>query len=73
MVDECDSVYGCDSEHDFQPPCKYDIVTASRAVWDALEIPEAQIGEYSVTWSDTEDEGEIRADGMVIIVSFRLS
>ena len=29
VVDECDSVNGCDSEHDFQPPCPNNIVDAS--------------------------------------------
>lgn len=52
VVDECDSVNGCDEEHDYQPPCANNIVDASQAVWDALGIPESQVGDYDVTWSD---------------------
>ncbi|XP_077239917.1 putative ripening-related protein 1 [Tasmannia lanceolata] len=52
VVDECDSVYGCDSDHDFQPPCPYNIVDASPAVWKALGIPKSEIGDYDITWSD---------------------
>ncbi|XP_077239916.1 uncharacterized protein LOC143880823 [Tasmannia lanceolata] len=53
VVDECDSVYGCDSDHDFQPPCPYNIVDASPAVWKALGIPKSEIGDYDITWSDS--------------------
>ena len=52
VVDECDLVHGCDSDHDFQPPCPNNIVDASPAVWKALGIPKAQVGDYDVTWSD---------------------
>ncbi|EHA8587972.1 Ripening-related protein 2 [Cocos nucifera] len=52
VVDECDSVNGCDAEHDFQPPCHNNIVDASQAVWKALKIPDSQIGDYEITWSD---------------------
>nr|XP_010933191.1 putative ripening-related protein 1 [Elaeis guineensis] len=52
VVDECDSVNGCDADHDFQPPCDNNIVDASRAVWDALKIPLSQVGDYEITWSD---------------------
>ncbi|KAJ0967355.1 hypothetical protein J5N97_024272 [Dioscorea zingiberensis] len=52
VVDECDSVNGCDAEHDFQPPCRNNIVDASQAVWDALEIYGSQVGEFDITWSD---------------------
>nr|XP_010933166.1 putative ripening-related protein 2 [Elaeis guineensis] len=52
VVDECDSVNGCDAEHDFQPPCHNNIVDASHAVWKALKIPDSQIGDYEITWSD---------------------
>ncbi|ONK70901.1 uncharacterized protein A4U43_C04F2690 [Asparagus officinalis] len=52
VVDECDSVNGCDSDHDFQPPCPNNIVDASPAVWKAFGIPTAEIGDYDVTWSD---------------------
>ncbi|EHA8589326.1 putative ripening-related protein 2 [Cocos nucifera] len=52
VVDECDSVNGCDAEHDFQPPCPHNVVDASPAVWKALKIPDSQIGDYKITWSD---------------------
>ncbi|URD95265.1 ripening-related protein [Musa troglodytarum] len=52
VVDECDSVYGCEAEQNFQPPCGNNIISASPAVWKALAIPEARIGYYDVTWSD---------------------
>ncbi|XP_010910199.1 kiwellin-1-like [Elaeis guineensis] len=52
VVDECDSVNGCDTAHDFQPPCDNNIVDASRAVWKALKIPRSQIGNYSIAWTD---------------------
>ncbi|XXG63926.1 hypothetical protein AAC387_Pa05g2008 [Persea americana] len=52
VVDECDSVHGCDSDHDFQPPCPNNIVDASPAVWKTLGIPKSQIGDYDITWSD---------------------
>ncbi|XP_038974361.1 kiwellin-1-like [Phoenix dactylifera] len=52
VVDECDSVKGCDAQHDFQPPCPNNIVDASRAVWKALGIPDSKIGDSQITWSD---------------------
>ncbi|CAL9089215.1 unnamed protein product [Musa textilis] len=48
VVDECDSVYGCEAEQNFQPPCGNNIISASPAVWKALAIPEARIGYYDV-------------------------
>lgn len=51
VVDECDSMNGCDDEHDFQPPCPNDIVDASPAVWKALGIPDS-VGYTAITWSD---------------------
>ncbi|KAJ8573216.1 hypothetical protein K7X08_009727 [Anisodus acutangulus] len=42
VVDECDSTMGCDDEHDYQPPCPNNIVDASKAVWEALHIPEVR-------------------------------
>ena len=51
VVDECDSVNGCDTKHDFQPPCRNNIVDASPAVWKALGIPKAK-GDYVITWSE---------------------
>ncbi|KAJ1280157.1 hypothetical protein BS78_04G210100 [Paspalum vaginatum] len=53
VVDECDSMHGCDHEHAHQPPCRPNIVDASKAVWDALGIHDAEnVGEYHITWSD---------------------
>ncbi|XP_072973114.1 putative ripening-related protein 1 [Typha angustifolia] len=52
VVDECDSVHGCDKEHDFQPPCPNNIVDASPAVWKALGIHGSEVGDYQITWSD---------------------
>ncbi|KAJ9555985.1 hypothetical protein OSB04_010599 [Centaurea solstitialis] len=42
VVDECDSSKGCHN----------DIVDASKAVWNALEVPGSEWGETKVTWSD---------------------
>lgn len=50
VVDECDSVNGCDKEHAGQPPCRNNIVDGSQAVWDALGL-DSDVGEASVTWS----------------------
>ncbi|KAI0520265.1 hypothetical protein KFK09_007736 [Dendrobium nobile] len=52
VVDECDSVYGCDADHDFQPPCHNNIVDASPAVWDALGMSGDDVGDYHITWSE---------------------
>ena len=54
VVDECDSVHGCDDEHAGQPPCRNNIVDGSAAVWAALGIKEndPQYGETQITWSD---------------------
>ncbi|KAI9075099.1 hypothetical protein K1719_042947 [Acacia pycnantha] len=50
VVDECDSVYGCDREHAGTPPCANNIVNGSQAVWDALGL-DSNVGEAQVTWS----------------------
>jgi len=50
VVDECDSMHGCDSEHANQPPCKNNIVDGSDAVWDALGL-DKEVGVVPVTWS----------------------
>nr|DAD28517.1 TPA_asm: hypothetical protein HUJ06_029985 [Nelumbo nucifera] len=50
VVDECDSVNGCDAEHANQPPCRNNIVDASDGVWNALGL-NIDDGEVSVTWS----------------------
>ncbi|MED6217083.1 hypothetical protein PIB30_014542 [Stylosanthes scabra] len=52
VVDECDSRKGCDEDHDYQPPCKNNIVDASKAVWEALGVPHDQWGGLDITWSD---------------------
>ncbi|GJM91071.1 hypothetical protein PR202_ga07411 [Eleusine coracana subsp. coracana] len=51
VVDECDSVYGCDEDHNFEPPCHNNIVDASPAVWNALGLDQ-NIGTVDITWSD---------------------
>ncbi|KAL6883477.1 hypothetical protein ACP4OV_010891 [Aristida adscensionis] len=51
VVDECDSVNGCDAEHNFEPPCASNVVDASPAVWKALGL-DTDLGEVHVTWSD---------------------
>ncbi|KAJ1425922.1 RlpA-like domain superfamily [Sesbania bispinosa] len=50
VVDECDSVNGCDKEHAGQPPCHNNIVDGSQAVWDALGL-NTDVGREQVTWS----------------------
>ncbi|CAI9105037.1 OLC1v1003866C1 [Oldenlandia corymbosa var. corymbosa] len=50
VVDECDSMHGCDAEHAFQPPCDNNIVDGSDAVWKALGLNE-NLGRVPVTWS----------------------
>ena len=51
VVDECDSTVGCDSVHDYQPPCPNNIVDGSKAVWKALGVPTSR-GELGIHWSD---------------------
>ncbi|KAJ1295040.1 hypothetical protein BS78_01G193200 [Paspalum vaginatum] len=51
VVDECDSLHGCDKEHNFEPPCANNIVDGSLAVWDALRL-NTDDGEVPITWSD---------------------
>ncbi|OMO91535.1 Barwin-related endoglucanase [Corchorus olitorius] len=50
VVDECDSMQGCDEEHAYQPPCKNNIVDGSDAVWTALGLNK-DVGIVDVTWS----------------------
>ncbi|CAJ2660737.1 kiwellin-like protein [Trifolium pratense] len=50
VVDECDSVNGCDGEHAGQPPCRNNIVDGSVAVWKALGL-NTDVGVVQVTWS----------------------
>ena len=54
MVDECDSVHGCDDEYNFEAPCANNIVDASPAVWNALGLDQST-GEQDITWSDGEE------------------
>lgn len=49
VVDDCDSVNGCDSEHAGQPPCNNNIVDGSSSVWDALGLNQ-DLGVVGVTW-----------------------
>ncbi|KAL6883562.1 hypothetical protein ACP4OV_010976 [Aristida adscensionis] len=51
VVDECDSVNGCDEEHDFEPPCRNNVINGSPGIWKALRLNES-LGELEVTWSD---------------------
>lgn len=53
IVDECDSVNGCDAEHAYQPPCRNDDVDVSPAVWRALGVSEddPNYGSMHVTWT----------------------
>ncbi|KAJ0102883.1 hypothetical protein Patl1_03741 [Pistacia atlantica] len=48
VVDECDSVNGCDHDHDYPPPCSNDIVDGSDAVWHALGL-NIEVGVVDVT------------------------
>jgi hypothetical protein len=43
---------GCDEEHDYQQPCSNNIVDASKAVREALDVPQNQWGGLDITWSD---------------------
>ncbi|XP_028800273.1 putative ripening-related protein 1 [Neltuma alba] len=52
VVDECDSTQGCDEEHDFQRPCRYNVVDASKAVWKALAVDENGKDEPEIEWSE---------------------
>ncbi|CAF1380887.1 unnamed protein product [Rotaria sp. Silwood1] len=53
VVDECDSVHGCDDEHAGQPPCRNNIVDGSPAVWQALGVSknDPRYGQLSVSWN----------------------
>ncbi|KAF2292156.1 hypothetical protein GH714_014668 [Hevea brasiliensis] len=48
VVDECDSMNGCDEEHADQPPCENNIVDGSDAVWEALGLDKG-LGNVGVT------------------------
>ncbi|KAF7837411.1 ripening-related protein grip22-like [Senna tora] len=49
VVDECDSVNGCDKEHAYQPPCKTNIVDASQTVWNDLGL-DTNEGQQGAVW-----------------------
>ncbi|XP_022986161.1 kiwellin-like [Cucurbita maxima] len=51
VVDECDSINGCDKVHAHQPPCRNNIVDGSNGVWHALGL-DIDVGEEPVVWSD---------------------
>ncbi|KAA0035245.1 kiwellin-like [Cucumis melo var. makuwa] len=51
VVDECDSINGCDKAHAHQPPCRNNIVDGSNGVWHALGL-DINVGEEPVIWSD---------------------
>ncbi|KAF6983596.1 hypothetical protein CFC21_001756 [Triticum aestivum] len=51
VVDKCDSVYGCDEDHNYEPPCANNIVGACPAVWNALGLDQ-NVGMEGITWSD---------------------
>ncbi|KAG9139450.1 hypothetical protein Leryth_020693 [Lithospermum erythrorhizon] len=51
VVDECDSTMGCDSDHDYQPLCRNNIVDGSKAVWEALGVDPNQ-DELNISWTD---------------------
>jgi hypothetical protein len=51
VVDECDSLNGCDAEHNYEQPCGYNVVDASPAVWVALGLDQ-DVGLEDVVWSD---------------------
>nr|GMD69467.1 kiwellin-like [Ipomoea batatas] len=50
VVDECDSMHGCDKEHAGQMPCDNNIVDGSAAVWNALRLNQ-DLGRVSVKWT----------------------
>ncbi|XP_035549111.1 kiwellin-1-like [Juglans regia] len=45
VVDECDSTLGRNGDHDYQPPCRNNIVDASKAIWKALGVAQNDWGE----------------------------
>ncbi|GAA0180903.1 hypothetical protein LIER_30170 [Lithospermum erythrorhizon] len=49
VVDECDSLHGCEEGHEGQPPCPNNIVDGSRGVWEGLGLDLHQ-GIVDVVW-----------------------
>ncbi|XP_028094928.1 putative ripening-related protein 1 [Camellia sinensis] len=52
VVDECNSSMGCDADHDYEPPCANNGVSASKAVWKALGVSHDNWDKLNITWSD---------------------
>ncbi|KAH6837988.1 hypothetical protein C2S53_000349 [Perilla frutescens var. hirtella] len=52
VVDECNSTVGYDADNLYQPPCGNNMVGASKAIWKALGVPEDELKELNITWSD---------------------
>nr|KYP60755.1 Ripening-related protein grip22 [Cajanus cajan] len=50
VVDECDSVHGCDKSHKHGQTCKTNIVDASQTVWKDLGL-DIDDGEVPITWT----------------------
>ncbi|KAK1357419.1 Kiwellin [Heracleum sosnowskyi] len=50
VVDECDSMNGCDAEHANQRTCDNNIVDGSAAVWNALRLDQ-DLGRVDINWS----------------------
>ncbi|XP_002979938.2 putative ripening-related protein 1 [Selaginella moellendorffii] len=53
VVDECDSMNGCDKDHAFEPPCLNNIVDASPVVWKKLGVSQDDddYGYMKITWA----------------------
>ncbi|XP_078169007.1 putative ripening-related protein 1 [Carex rostrata] len=51
VVDECDSVNGCMTNQNYEPPCSNNVIIASPGVWHALGIP-TNMEQATITWSD---------------------
>lgn len=54
VVDECDSMNGCDEIHAGQPPCRNNVVDGSPAVWSALNISQndPRYGWITISWEE---------------------
>ncbi|VFQ80130.1 unnamed protein product [Cuscuta campestris] len=65
VVDECNSYSGCDAQNSYQPPCPHNVLSASKAVWAALGVPEGSPmhGEMNVTWAPTNRKVDLTGDG----------
>ncbi|RLN07028.1 putative ripening-related protein 5 [Panicum miliaceum] len=54
VVNECDSVHGCDDDHKFEAPCTNNIIDALPAVWNVPGLDQST-GEQDITWSDGDE------------------